>query len=173
MVVLQYEYVNETLKHYFERMSSCKGKPIMSKTGKNNKYHGFVSSVKRGIALREEKRLIDRIQQIRDAAIEAIRDLAEKLVDKYQVRLQINGKISETGVDATYNVNLQEIMNNKIEGERRRIIERLITRIKKRLEGFDESLLRDSMELDNMALSFGIKIPFVAEGCTTIYISKK
>ena len=132
-----------------------------------------MNSVKRGIVLREEKRLIDRIQQIRDAAIEAIKDLAEKLVDKFQVSLQINGKISETGVDATYNVDLQEIMNIKIEGERRRVIERLITRIKKRLEGFDESLLRDAMELDNMALSFGIKIPFVAEGCITIYISKK
>jgi hypothetical protein len=132
-----------------------------------------VNSVKRGITLREEKRLIDRIQQIRDAAIEAIKDLAEKLVDKYQVSLQINGKISETGVDATYNVNLDEIMNIEIEGERRRVIERLITRIKKRLEGFDESLLRDAMELDNMALSFGIKIPFIAEGCITIYISKK
>jgi len=132
-----------------------------------------VNSVKRGITLSEEKRLIDRIQQIRDAAIEAIKDLAKKLVDKFQVSLQINGKISETGVDATYNVDLQEIMNIKIEGERRRVIERLITRIRKKLEGFDESLLRDAMELDNMALSFGIKIPFVAEGCITIYISKK
>ncbi len=132
-----------------------------------------MNSVKRGITLSEEKRLIDRIQQIRDAAIEAIKDLAKKLVDKFQVSLQINGKISETGVDATYNVDLQEIMNIKIEGERRRVIERLITRIRKKLEGFDESLLRDAMELDNMALSFGIKIPFVAEGCITIYISKK
>jgi len=140
---------------------------------KNNKYHGFVGSVKRGIALREEKRLIDRIQHIRDAVIVAIRDLAEKLVDKYQVSLQINGKISETGVDATYNVNLDEIKNIKVEGERRRIIERLITRIKKRLEGFDESLLRDAMELENMALSFGIKIPFIAEGCITIYFYQK
>jgi len=132
-----------------------------------------VNSVKRGITLREEKRLIDRIQQIRDAAIEAIKDLAEKLVDKFQVSLQINGKISETGVDATYNVNLDEIMKIEIEGERRQVIERLITRIKKRLEGFDESLLRDAMELENMALSFGIKIPFIAEGCITIYIYKK
>jgi hypothetical protein len=140
---------------------------------KNNKYHGFVGSGKRGIALREEKRLIDRIQNIRDAAIVAIRDLAEKLNGKYQVNLQINGKISETGVDATYNVNLDEIMNIEVEGERRRILERLITRIKKRLEGFDESLLRDAMELENMALSFGIKIPFVAEGCITIYFYKK
>ena len=132
-----------------------------------------MNSVKRGITLREEKRLIDRIQQIRDAAIEAIKDLAEKLVDKFQVSLQINGKISETGVDATYKVNLDEIMKIEIEGERRRVIERLITRIKKRLEGFDESLLRDAMELENMALSFGIKIPFIAEGCITIYIYKK
>ena len=132
-----------------------------------------MNSVKRGITLREEKRLIDRIQQIRDAAIEAIKDLAEKLVDKFQVSLQINGKISETGVDATYNVNLDEIMKIEIEGERRQVIERLITRIKKRLEGFDESLLRDAMELENMALSFGIKIPFIAEGCITIYIYKK
>ena len=132
-----------------------------------------MNSAKRGITLREEKRLIDRIQQIRDAAIEAIKDLAEKLVDKFQVSLQINGKISETGVDATYKVNLDEIMKIEIEGERRQVIERLITRIKKRLEGFDESLLRDAMELENMALSFGIKIPFIAEGCITIYIYKK
>jgi actin-like ATPase involved in cell morphogenesis len=123
--------------------------------------------------LREEKRLIDRILQIRDAAIEAIKDVAERLVAKYQVSLQITGKISETGVDATFNVNLDEIQKLKIEGERRRVLERLITRIKKRLEGFDESLLQDVMEMENMSLSFGIKIPFVAEGCINIYIYKK
>ncbi|WP_287586759.1 hypothetical protein [Candidatus Borrarchaeum sp.] len=121
----------------------------------------------------EEKRLIDRILQIRDAAIEAIKDIAERLVAKYQVSLQITGKISETGVDTTFNINLDEIQKLTIEGERRRVLERLITRIKKRLEGFDESLLQDVMEMENMSLSFGIKIPFVAEGCINIYIYKK
>lgn len=132
-----------------------------------------MNSVKRGIVLSEEKRLIDRILQIRDAAIEAIKDIAERLVAKYQVSLQITGKISETGVDTTFNINLDEIQKLTIEGERRRVLERLITRIKKRLEGFDESLLQDVMEMENMSLSFGIKIPFVAEGCINIYIYKK
>ncbi len=132
-----------------------------------------MNSVKRGIILSEEKRLIDRILQIRDAAIEAIKDIAERLVAKYQVSLQITGKISETGVDTTFNINLDEIQKLTIEGERRRVLERLITRIKKRLEGFDESLLQDVMEMENMSLSFGIKIPFVAEGCINIYIYKK
>ncbi len=145
----------------------------MSKARENNKYYGIVNSVKRGIILSEEKRLIDRILQIRDAAIEAIKDIAERLVAKYQVSLQITGKISETGVDTTFNINLDEIQKLTIEGERRRVLERLITRIKKRLEGFDESLLQDVMEMENMSLSFGIKIPFVAEGCINIYIYKK
>ncbi len=145
----------------------------MSKARENNKYYGIVNSVKRGIVLSEEKRLIDRILQIRDAAIEAIKDIAERLVAKYQVSLQITGKISETGVDTTFNINLDEIQKLTIEGERRRVLERLITRIKKRLEGFDESLLQDVMEMENMSLSFGIKIPFVAEGCINIYIYKK
>lgn len=108
---------------------------------------------------------VDKLTEIRDAVIGAIKDFNEKLFADYKFTIKIVGKINKTGVTAVFIV-------EKAEVEKGILLQQLINLIKQKLKEWKNSL-EDLIHLESLEFSFGLDLSILGELSITVKMSKK
>lgn len=121
----------------------------------------------------EERRIFDfkNLNQIRDAAIQAVKKIGNSFFEKYDATITIVGEINENGITVVFKLDSDKANKLNETLEKGEAIEKLKEFITTRFEKLKERISESEL-LQEISISFGLNIPMIAKNTITISIEK-
>lgn len=121
----------------------------------------------------EERKIFDfkNLNQIRDAAIQAVRKIGNIFFEKYDATITIIGEINENGISVVFKLDSEKAIKLTDKMEKGELIEKLRDFIAARFEKLKEKISESEL-LQEISVSFGLNIPMITKNTITITIEK-